>query len=106
MQCFRFIMCKNLADLCCQIRPTPPHLTSAMAENILAAACENETRNAAKRMRLDVYQATVNVLAVGVCEFAQWGFGNVRGWPRTINGKLHNKYSAIFLPKLKTFNLS
>lgn len=53
-----------------------------MAENILAAACDNETRNAAKRMRLDVYQATVNVLAVGVCEFAQrgirWG-GNVLG---------------------------
>ncbi|XP_043946289.1 nucleolar protein 4-like isoform X2 [Protopterus annectens] len=37
-------------------RPTPPHLTSAMAENILAAACESETRKAAKRMRLEVYQ--------------------------------------------------
>ncbi|XP_031139690.1 nucleolar protein 4-like isoform X2 [Sander lucioperca] len=36
-------------------RPTPPHLTSAMAENILAAACESESRNAAKRMRLDTY---------------------------------------------------
>nr|XP_019961003.1 PREDICTED: nucleolar protein 4-like [Paralichthys olivaceus] len=36
-------------------RPTPPHLTSAMAENILAAACENESRNAAKRMRLETY---------------------------------------------------
>lgn len=43
-----------------QIRPTPPHLTSAIAENILAAACDNESRNAAKRMRLDVYPATVN----------------------------------------------
>ncbi|KAJ8360910.1 hypothetical protein SKAU_G00174350 [Synaphobranchus kaupii] len=37
-----------------QTRPTPPHLTSAMAETILAAACESETRNAAKRMRLDL----------------------------------------------------
>ncbi|XP_056405312.1 nucleolar protein 4-like isoform X2 [Hyla sarda] len=37
-------------------RPTPPHLTSAMAENILAAACESESRNAAKRMRLEIYQ--------------------------------------------------
>ncbi|KAG8524115.1 Nucleolar protein 4-like [Galemys pyrenaicus] len=37
-------------------RPTPPHLTSAMAENILAAACESETRKAAKRMRLEIYQ--------------------------------------------------
>lgn len=44
----------------CQTRPTPPHLTSAMAENILAAACESETRNAAKRMRLDIYQAHVS----------------------------------------------
>lgn len=61
-----------------------------MAENILAAACESETRNAAKRMRLDVYQATVNVLAVGVCESAQQGFGNVLGWLCIINSKLHN----------------
>ncbi|KAG8567316.1 hypothetical protein GDO81_013574 [Engystomops pustulosus] len=37
-------------------RPTPPHLTSAMAENILAAACESESRQAAKRMRLEIYQ--------------------------------------------------
>ncbi len=41
-----------------------------MAENILAAACDSETRNAAKRMRLDVYPATASVLAVGVYEFA------------------------------------
>ena len=60
-----------------------------MAENILAAACDNETRNAAKRMRLDVYQA-VNVLAVGVCEFAQQGFGNVLGWLCIINAELQN----------------
>lgn len=33
-----------------------------MAENILAAACESETRNAAKRMRLDVYQPAVSRL--------------------------------------------
>ncbi|MBN3286203.1 NOL4 protein, partial [Polyodon spathula] len=34
-------------------RPIPSHLTSAAAENILASACESESRNAAKRMRLD-----------------------------------------------------
>ncbi|XP_069477093.1 nucleolar protein 4 isoform X4 [Ambystoma mexicanum] len=34
-------------------RPIPSHLTSAVAENILASACESETRNAAKRMRLE-----------------------------------------------------
>uniref|UniRef100_T1J728 Nucleolar protein 4 helical domain-containing protein n=1 Tax=Strigamia maritima TaxID=126957 RepID=T1J728_STRMM len=33
------------------VRPTLPHLTSAMAEQILASACENESNNA-KRMRL------------------------------------------------------
>lgn len=43
---------------CLQTRPTPPHLTSAMAENILAAACESETRKAAKRMRLEIYQSS------------------------------------------------
>ncbi|KAG7455263.1 hypothetical protein MATL_G00254720 [Megalops atlanticus] len=34
-------------------RPIPSHLTSVAAENILASACESESRNAAKRMRLD-----------------------------------------------------
>nr|XP_015209017.1 PREDICTED: nucleolar protein 4 isoform X4 [Lepisosteus oculatus] len=34
-------------------RPVPSHLTSAAAENILASACESESRNAAKRMRLE-----------------------------------------------------
>ncbi|XP_038665193.1 nucleolar protein 4-like isoform X2 [Scyliorhinus canicula] len=37
-------------------RPIPSHLTSAVAENILATACESESKNAAKRMRLDVHQ--------------------------------------------------
>ncbi|CAJ1084634.1 nucleolar protein 4-like [Xyrichtys novacula] len=50
--------CRRMKKGGIEIRPTPPHLTSAMAENILAAACESETRNAAKRMRLDVYPAT------------------------------------------------
>uniref|UniRef100_A0A8D3DAQ8 Nucleolar protein 4-like a n=1 Tax=Scophthalmus maximus TaxID=52904 RepID=A0A8D3DAQ8_SCOMX len=56
--------CRRMKKGGFEIRPTPPHLTSAMAENILASACESETRNAAKRMRLDVYPATVNVSAV------------------------------------------
>lgn len=34
-----------------QTRPTPAHLTSVQAEQILATACENESHNA-KRMRL------------------------------------------------------
>ncbi|KAM6148351.1 nucleolar protein 4 isoform 6-T6 [Erethizon dorsatum] len=37
-------------------RPIPSHLTSAVAESILASACESESRNAAKRMRLDKQQ--------------------------------------------------
>uniref|UniRef100_A0A1A8DU33 Chromosome 20 open reading frame 112 n=1 Tax=Nothobranchius kadleci TaxID=1051664 RepID=A0A1A8DU33_NOTKA len=47
--------CRRMKKNGMETRPTPPHLTSAMAENILAAACESESRNAAKRMRLDVY---------------------------------------------------
>ncbi|KAF3860788.1 hypothetical protein F7725_001043 [Dissostichus mawsoni] len=47
--------CRRMKKSGMETRPTPPHLTSAMAENILAAACESETRNAAKRMRLDTY---------------------------------------------------
>ncbi|XP_070401353.1 nucleolar protein 4-like isoform X2 [Nothobranchius furzeri] len=56
--------CRRMKKGGFEIRPTPPHLTSAMAENILAAACESETRNAAKRMRLDVYQATDEPMSV------------------------------------------
>uniref|UniRef100_A0A8C9YUM9 Nucleolar protein 4-like b n=1 Tax=Sander lucioperca TaxID=283035 RepID=A0A8C9YUM9_SANLU len=47
--------CRRMKKSGMETRPTPPHLTSAMAENILAAACESESRNAAKRMRLDTY---------------------------------------------------
>ncbi|XP_030280205.1 nucleolar protein 4-like [Sparus aurata] len=47
--------CRRMKKNGMETRPTPPHLTSAMAENILAAACENESRNAAKRMRLEAY---------------------------------------------------
>uniref|UniRef100_A0A8C8JH97 Nucleolar protein 4 helical domain-containing protein n=1 Tax=Oncorhynchus tshawytscha TaxID=74940 RepID=A0A8C8JH97_ONCTS len=54
--------CRRMKKNGMETRPTPPHLTSAMAENILAAACESETRKAAKRMRLDVYQAHVSAL--------------------------------------------
>lgn len=50
--------CRRMKKGGFEIRPTPPHLTSAMAENILAAACESESRNAAKKMRLDVYPAS------------------------------------------------
>ncbi|XP_054901844.1 nucleolar protein 4-like isoform X2 [Poeciliopsis prolifica] len=56
--------CRRMKKGGFEIRPTPPHLTSAMAENILAAACESETRNAAKRMRLDVYQPTDETASV------------------------------------------
>ena len=34
-------------------RPTPPHLTSVLAEQLLARACENEADNA-KRMRMGI----------------------------------------------------
>uniref|UniRef100_A0A3P8VHC8 Nucleolar protein 4-like b n=1 Tax=Cynoglossus semilaevis TaxID=244447 RepID=A0A3P8VHC8_CYNSE len=50
--------CRRMKKNGMETRPTPPHLTSAMAENILAAACENESRNAAKRMRLEAYHVS------------------------------------------------
>lgn len=61
-QCVDALLNLLFMEMCVlyQTRPTPPHLTSAMAENILAAACESETRNAAKRMRMDVYQTHVS----------------------------------------------
>jgi hypothetical protein len=40
-----------VCSLLAQTRPTPAHLTSVQAEQILAQACENESHNA-KRMRL------------------------------------------------------
>ncbi|XP_078396700.1 nucleolar protein 4-like isoform X3 [Cetorhinus maximus] len=47
---------RDSRDLGNKSRPIPSHLTSAVAENILATACESESKNAAKRMRLDVRQ--------------------------------------------------
>ena len=44
-----------------QLRPTPPHLTSAAAESYLAQACENESQNA-KRMRMGLEPLPVNIL--------------------------------------------
>ncbi|XP_074640451.1 nucleolar protein 4-like isoform X2 [Tubulanus polymorphus] len=46
-----------------QLRPTPPHLTSAAAESILAQACENESQNA-KRMRMGLEPLAVSVDSV------------------------------------------
>lgn len=45
------------------MRPTPPHLTSAAAESLLAQACENESQNA-KRMRLGLEPLPVSRFAV------------------------------------------
>ncbi|XP_031422305.1 nucleolar protein 4-like isoform X2 [Clupea harengus] len=56
--------CRRLKKTGFETRPTPPHLTSAMAENILAAACESESRNAAKRMRLDIYQTNDEQISI------------------------------------------
>ncbi|XP_055021634.1 LOW QUALITY PROTEIN: nucleolar protein 4-like [Boleophthalmus pectinirostris] len=53
--------CRRMKKNGMETRPTPPHLTSAMAENILAAACESESRNAAKRMRLETYHEDLSL---------------------------------------------
>uniref|UniRef100_A0A8C6WFD1 Nucleolar protein 4-like b n=1 Tax=Neogobius melanostomus TaxID=47308 RepID=A0A8C6WFD1_9GOBI len=57
--------CRRMKKNGMETRPTPPHLTSALAENILAAACESESRNAAKRMRLETYHVIEPILVVG-----------------------------------------
>lgn len=49
------------------LRPTPPHLTSARAEHILAAACESESENA-KRLRMELMQAGHTVTTVSTSE--------------------------------------
>ncbi|XP_053310069.1 nucleolar protein 4-like [Spea bombifrons] len=79
-------------------RPTPPHLTSAMAENILAAACESESRKAAKRMRLEIYQNTQEENAVvekpsghGQSTFPL-SAGTFSQDPVYMNGSLHYTY--------------
>merc|ERR1719278_1949218 len=49
--CRRTKRSREQAGLDINNRPTPPHLTSVMAEQMLARACENESENA-KRMKL------------------------------------------------------
>ncbi|KAM8947081.1 nucleolar protein 4-like isoform 2-T2 [Pelodytes ibericus] len=78
-------------------RPTPPHLTSAMAENILAAACESESRKAAKRMRLEIYQnAQDSVSLEKPSGLAQSTYtlpsGTFNQDPVYMNGSLHYTY--------------
>ena len=58
--------CKSFKVRMCKFRPTPPHLTSVLAEQLLARACENEADNA-KRMRMGmepVSQVVMMVLVV------------------------------------------
>ncbi|XP_063315608.1 nucleolar protein 4-like isoform X1 [Pelobates fuscus] len=81
-----------------QARPTPPHLTSAMAENILAAACESESRKAAKRMRLEIYQNAQedSVSMEKPAGLAQSTYslpsGTFNQDPVYVNGSLHYTY--------------
>jgi len=49
--CRRTKRSREQAGLDTNNRPTPPHLTSVLAEQLLARACENEAENA-KRMRM------------------------------------------------------
>merc|ERR1719328_68711 len=49
--CRRTKRSREQAGLDINNRPTPPHLTSVLAEQLLAKACENESENA-KRMRM------------------------------------------------------
>merc|ERR1719410_14680 len=51
--CRRTRKAREQAGLDTNNRPTPPHLTSVLAEQLLARACENEAENA-KRMRIGI----------------------------------------------------
>merc|ERR1711970_114063 len=51
--CRRTKRSREQAGLDTNNRPTPPHLTSVHAEQLLARACENEAENA-KRMRMGI----------------------------------------------------
>jgi len=51
--CRRTKRSREQAGLDSSSRPTPPHLTSVVAEQLLARACENEADNA-KRMRMGI----------------------------------------------------
>lgn len=46
-----------------------------MAENILAAACESESRNAAKRMRLEAYHVSSYITSDNVNHNASFQSG-------------------------------
>ncbi|XP_071387106.1 LOW QUALITY PROTEIN: nucleolar protein 4-like [Centroberyx affinis] len=63
--------CRRMKKNGMETRPTPPHLTSAMAENILAAACESESRKAAKRMRLEAYHVSDDQISLD--KPSSWG---------------------------------
>ncbi|KAG8447250.1 hypothetical protein GDO86_014640 [Hymenochirus boettgeri] len=84
-------------------RPTPPHLTSAMAENILAAACESESRKAAKRMRLEIYQSPQEeISSEKPSGMAQSNYslpsGTYNQEPVFMNGSLHYSYRGLGPP--------
>ena len=52
-------------------RPTPPHLTSVLAEQLLARACENEADNA-KRMRMGMEPVSQVIRMVLVLLMVHW----------------------------------
>ncbi|XP_076441025.1 nucleolar protein 4-like [Babylonia areolata] len=55
------------------LRPTPPHLTSAAAEGLLAAACENESQNAKRmRMGLEPLPCQKYLISQGLRNLAFW----------------------------------
>ena len=59
-------------------RPTPPHLTSVLAEQMLARACENEAENA-KRMRMGLEPVSQSLPAAMVSSAALDSVGGAGG---------------------------
>ncbi|XP_046357892.1 nucleolar protein 4-like isoform X1 [Haliotis rufescens] len=69
-----------------QLRPTPPHLTSAAAESLLATACENESQNA-KRMRMGLDPLPASAMQPSVNPSPQSSQPQVTSQPNTPNNQ-------------------
>ena len=67
-----------MSDISSIQRPTPPHLTSVLAEQMLARACENEAENA-KRMRMGLEPVSQSLPAAVVSSAALDSVGGAGG---------------------------
>ncbi|XP_067135143.1 nucleolar protein 4-like [Centruroides vittatus] len=94
--CRRTKRCRNQNGLD-GIRPTPPHLTSALAEQILASACKNESLNA-KRMKLGLKPLAVEVKGAKDLEHKLYNSNNNNNCRQMAVLSSENNYSLNTCP--------